>query len=214
MEMLVINGSPRKDRNTAALLKYAMDGAAAAGAVSNLIHLYELDFKGCCSCFACKKKGRKFSGCCVMNDSLRDVLEKIQVCDVLLLGSPIYLGNITGLMKSFLERLIFANLSYDSKDRSQFTGCIQTGFIYTMGIPHDFINDSGYQYIFDTNKRYLELLNGKSEYLISADNYQFDDYSKYDASNFDVVHKSLIRETQFPLDCQKAYEMGERLCSL
>ncbi|MFQ7608893.1 NAD(P)H-dependent oxidoreductase [uncultured Blautia sp.] len=61
MEMLVINGSPRKDRNTAALLKYAMDGAAAAGAVSNLIHLYELDFKGCCSCFSTFLFGRKLT---------------------------------------------------------------------------------------------------------------------------------------------------------
>lgn len=213
MYVIAINGSPRNSWNTATLLKKALEGAASAGARTELVHLYGLDFKGCHSCFACKRKGRDVSGGCTVKDGLSEVLRKVQTCDVLLLGSPIYLGGITGIMKAFLERLVFANLSYDTKSRSQFNGCIQTGFIYTMGIPHDLIKTSGYQYIFDTNQSYLELLNGKSEYLISADNYQFDDYAKYAASNFDPAHKTLVREKQFPADCRNAFEMGKRLIS-
>ncbi len=105
----------------------------------------------------------------------------------------------------------FANLSYDSAERTNFTGAIQTGFIYTMGLPHEMLESFGYQYIFENNKNYLQLLNGHSEYIISADCYQFDDYSKYAASNFDEEHKSEVRKEQFPIDCQNAFEMGKKL---
>lgn len=149
MKTIAVNGSPRKNWNTSVLLKHALEGATDAGSETELIHLCELAYSGCCSCFACKKKERIITGCAV-KDRLTDVLEKIWSCDVLLLGSPIYLGNITGMMKSFLERLIFA-------------------YLY---------------------------------------------YSKYAASNFDVAHKSMIREIQFPVDCQKAYELGKRLASI
>lgn len=213
MKTIAVNGSPRKNWNTSVLLKHALEGAIDAGSETELIHLCELAYSGCCSCFACKKKERIITGCAV-KDRLTDVLEKIWSCDVLLLGSPIYLGNITGMMKSFLERLIFAYLSYDTANRTSFSGRIQSGFIYTMGLPRDKVAAMGYPYIFETNKSYLELLHGNSEYLISADNYQFDDYSKYAASNFDVAHKSMIREIQFPVDCQKAYELGKRLASI
>ncbi|WP_041275934.1 hypothetical protein [Desulfosporosinus acidiphilus] len=57
----------------------------------------------------------------------------------------------------------------------------------------------------------LQLLNGTSELITAADTYQFDDYFKYEASMFDVKHKAEVKEKQFPMDCQKALEMGGRL---
>ena len=213
MKAIAVNGSPRKDWNTGTLLKKALEGAGSAGAETELFNLYDLSFKGCSSCFSCKRKNGNFVGRCAMKDDLTGVLEKIMACDVLLLGSPIYLGNITGEMKSFLERLIFMNLSYDSPSRINFKGRISSGFIYTMGLPPERVALSGYQYIFDSAKNYLQLLNGSSEYVLSTDNYQFDDYSKYAASNFDEKHKAAVRAEQFPLDLQRAFEMGARLCS-
>ena len=62
MKILAINGSPRKNSNTATLLKKALEGAAAQGAETELIHLYDLNFKGCISCFACKLKDGKSYG--------------------------------------------------------------------------------------------------------------------------------------------------------
>ena len=209
MKAIAINGSPRKKWNTVTLLKKSLESAAAVGVETELIHLYNLTFKGCCSCFDCKKSN--FAGTCVMKDDLTAVLKRIMESDLLLLGSPIYLGNITGEMKSFMERLVFAILSYDLVTRTKFIGRIQTGFIYTMGLPHDMVESFGYQYIFETNKRYLQLLNGRSEYIISADNYQFDDYSNYTASNFDERHKAFVRKEQFPKEFHKAFEMGKRL---
>ena len=97
-----INGSPRKTWNTAALLEHALRGAKSAGAKTELVHLYDLDYKGCISCFACKLKDGKSYGKCAVNDDITPVLEKIAGADAFILGSPVYLGTATGEMRSFL----------------------------------------------------------------------------------------------------------------
>lgn len=212
MKIIAINGSPRVNGNTVTLLNQAIKGASSGEDEIELINLYKLKFKGCSSCFSCKRKN-SVNRFCALKDDLTEVLEKVMKSDILLLGSPIYLGNVTGEMKDFLERLIFMNLSYDLGDPSYFNSKISTGFIYTMGIPIDMIEESGYKYIFESNKKYLQILNGSSEYIISADNSQFDDYSKYNASRFNEEHKVRIKKEQFPIDCNNAFEMGSRLSS-
>lgn len=212
MRVIVVNGSPRKYWNTATLLQKALEGAKSAGAETELINLYDLNFKGCTSCFACKRKKSKNAGHCAMQDDLTTVLEKVQKSDVLLLGSPIYFGNVTAAIRALLERLLFSNLSYDEGHRSVFQGKLSTGFIYTMNVPEEFVKRVNYEEnVFNHNKNLLQLLNGSSEFITAADTYQFDDYSKYEASMFDLKHKAEVKEKQFPIDCQKAYEMGERL---
>jgi multimeric flavodoxin WrbA len=59
MKIMAFNGSPRKEWNTAALLKKALEGASSQGAETELVHLYDSNYKGCISCFACKEKGGK-----------------------------------------------------------------------------------------------------------------------------------------------------------
>jgi len=54
MKVIAINGSPRKKWNTATLLEKTLDGAASRGADTELVHLYDLSYKGCISCFTCK----------------------------------------------------------------------------------------------------------------------------------------------------------------
>ena len=49
MKVIAINGSPRRNWNTATLLEKTLEGAASEGAETELIHLYDLDFKGCIS---------------------------------------------------------------------------------------------------------------------------------------------------------------------
>lgn len=214
MKVIAINGSPRKKWNTSTLLQKALDGAKSIGAQTELIHLYDLNFKGCTSCFACKRKNAKLVGHCAMKDDLTNVLGKILECDALLLGSPIYFGNITGEMRSFLERLLFSNLSYNEGNRSVFKGKISSGFIYTMNIPEEFLKQSGYEAVFRSYANSLQILKGTSEFLLSTDTYQFEDYSRYEASKFDEKHKSQVKAEQFPLDCQKAFDMGIRLASI
>ena len=211
MKAIAVNGSPRKKWNTATLLQMALDGAKSVGADTEFIHLYDLNYKGCTSCFACKTKGSKHTGRCAMNDELTSVLDKISECNALILGSPIYLGNITGEMQSFLERLVFPKISYSVGYGSVFKGKVSSGFIYTMNVTETYVEIMNYEAIFQRGQGYLKKLNGTTEYLLSLDTYQFKDYSKYEASIFDEKHKAQVKAKQFPLDCQKAFDLGARL---
>lgn len=90
-KVIAINGSPRKTGNTATLLQKALEGASSNwGVQTEIIHLYDLSYKGCTSCFSCKRKNNKHRGTCAMNDELTPVLDKVVNCDILVLGSPIY----------------------------------------------------------------------------------------------------------------------------
>jgi len=73
MKIIAINGSPRKNCNTAKLLKKVLEGAKSKGADTELINLYDLNYKGCNSCFLCKIKGSKSYGICAVNDDLKEL---------------------------------------------------------------------------------------------------------------------------------------------
>ncbi|MBR3458783.1 MAG: flavodoxin family protein [Selenomonadaceae bacterium] len=118
-KLFAINGSPRRNENTAQLLKAAMQGAEEAGAKTELVHLYSLNFKGCISCFACKLKNREH-GICAMKDDLSPILEQIKQTDAIVFGSPIYFMNITAGMVAFLERFLFSNYLYTIENSGVF----------------------------------------------------------------------------------------------
>ena len=116
MKVIGINGSPRKKWNTATLLTKALEGAVSQGADTELFHLYDLDFKGCISCFACKIVDGPHYGRCALKDDLSPILKKIEnEADVIILGAPVYFGAMTGEMRSFMERLLFAPIVYSRK---------------------------------------------------------------------------------------------------
>ena len=210
MKVIAVNGSPRKNKNTATLLNKALEGAASKGAETELIHLYELNYKGCVSCFACKIKNGINHGRCGFNDDLTSVLQKAEKADAIILGSPIYLQGITGVMKSFLERLIFPYLKYDKNHSSIFGRKISTGFIYTMNITNEQMKKFKYRENLRFMEEDMERIFGICESLTVNDTYQFDDYSKYNATLFDENKKAKVRKEQFPRDCKAAFDMGVR----
>lgn len=210
MKVTAINGSPRRTWNTATLLEKALEGASSEGAETEMIHLYDLDFKGCISCFACKLRDGKSYGKCAMQDDLTPVLEKLEDADALILGSPIYLGNSTGEMRSFMERYIFPYLVYSDEPLTLYPRNIPVGFIYTMGAKEEFFDMFGLRTTIGLNENLAKRIFGYSESLCSTDTYQFDDYSKYVADRFDPEEKAKRRKEVFPQDCEKAFEMGSR----
>ena len=82
MKAIAINGSPRKGWTTDLLLQKALEGAAAAGAETELIQLSDLTFSGCRSCFACKRAGAE-TGRCMWKDDLQPVLDKMLSADAM-----------------------------------------------------------------------------------------------------------------------------------
>jgi len=211
MKAIAINGSPRINWNTAKLLQSALDGVASVGGQTELVHLYELNFKGCVSCFSCKLKEGKSYGRCVVRDDLTPWLRKIEEADVIIMGSPIYLGAATGEMRKFLERLMFPYLAYTDPPQSLFPRKIQAGFIYTMNLPEAQAEAYGYHAHLAIMEKVAGIVFGHAETMMCYDTCQFEDYSRYHCPRFDPEHKAQQRSEVFPEECHKACEMGIRL---
>ena len=211
MKVIAFNGSPRKKWNTATLLGKALEGASSKGAETELIHLYDLNYKGCISCFSCKMKNGKSYGRCAIKDDLTPIFEKVLNADALIFGSPIYLWAQTGQMRSFLERLVYQFLPYTETRESLFPRKINTGFIYTLGATEEWAKEEGFEYHVKATEKILKWIFGNSESLCSYDTYQFEDYSKVVATRFDPEKKAKRRKEIFPIDCEKAFKMGVRL---
>ena len=209
MKVIALNGSPRKNWNTYILLDEALKGAKSKGAEVELINLYDITYKGCISCFACKLKGNIVNQC-VIKDSLYPVLQKIRESKGLILGSPIYFNCVSGEMRSLMERLFFPYISYDKKP-SSFGRKINTAFIYTMNVPESFLGSTGYTKMFNDIAELMERIFGHSEMLIVTETFQFDDYHKYASSMFDPKQRAIRKATVFKEDCKKAFKLGMRM---
>ena len=209
-----VNGSPRKNWNTAKMLESAMKGATEAGADVEMVNLYDIDFKGCKSCFACQLKEAKTDGVCAIRDDLRPVLERVREANVIVIGSPVYLSYPTGETRSFLERLVFPNFTYDIDEQGNRRRPInekQTAMIFTMNIPEEAMEEWRYPVLLGTCAKQLSENFGHSETLYACNTYQFNDYSRYAFTYFSEEDKRRYRDEHFATDLQNAYELGQRL---
>jgi multimeric flavodoxin WrbA len=212
MQVLFFNGSPRNTGTTAALLKRALEGAVSQGAKTELIQLNQLKMQGCQACFSCKIRGGKSFGKCSLKDDMTPLYNKIEKADAIFLGSPIYFGTITSAAKMFIERL-FPYLSY--KDRiSLFPRKISVGLIFTMGVEEP-IMEKEYLPNIQFYQKILSDLLGPAETIISTDTLHVKDYSKIVANWMEAQAERKLehQRTVFPLECQKAFEMGARFAS-
>ena len=208
MKTIFLNGSPRKNWNTALMLKEAQKGAESVGAETEYIDLFDLTYTGCRSCMACKRKGAERCHC-FWKDDLSPVIDRIYDADALIIGSPIYLGDITSQVHGLIERLHFCALSYDNYS-NYFTGKVDVGIILTMNAPKMFYNRA-YRKKAKEVAQSFKALNGSVEVYACCDTLQVTDYSKYNMASFNEEHKKEIRAKHFPQDLEKAFQMGRRL---
>lgn len=212
VRVLIINGSPRNNGNTAKLLKSAMEGARETGAEVEMVNLYDrnLNYKGCMSCFACKVKGGN-KGVCSFKDDLQPILQKAVETDVLICGSPNYCGYPSAMLRAFMERMEFPTVNYSDYSKPTVLKKIHSATIYTMNCPNEEVyRKMNYDQLMDNSAEQLGVF-GPTEILKSYDTYQFNNYDRYDAATFSEAHKAEVRDTQFPKDLEQAYELGKRL---
>jgi len=208
MTVIAFNGSPRKNGTTVVLLNKALEGATSQGAETELIHLNQLNMKGCQACFSCKKRGGKSYGKCVQRDDMTVLYQKIEQCDAFFLGSPLYFGTVTASAKMFIERL-YPYLSYKYIS-SIFPKKINVGLIVTAAADDQQMKLFNQQ--ITVNHLTFSILFGSAETLVSTDTFHVKDYSKIVA---DALEETVDRKLQhqrevFPHDCQKAFDMGAR----
>ena len=211
MKCIVINASPRKSWNTAEIMQSAQKGAESVGAETEYINLYDIDFKGCRSCLVCKLKGKEKCKC-YWRDNLSPLIEKILKADTLLIGSPIYFGQVTSEFRALIERLIFCLLSYDD-GTSYFTGKVNVGIFYTMNAPLEFFKNSMEESL-KANEYLFKFLNGEVISYPVCDTLQVSKYSKYNMAGFSEEAKQKQYIMQFPNDLQNAFEIGAELSGM
>jgi len=208
MNIIAVNGSARKGWNTHTLLQKTLEGAASKGAHTEMVNLYDLTFRGCLGCLGCKLKSGEVRHC-IVKDDLKPVFDRIDECDALVLGSPIYIGEVTGEMRAFYERLTFQYISYNKERIMYFKRKIKTAFIFTTNCPENMYENVGYTVKFKEYEDMLARMFGESKTLAASETWQIDDYDKYHMTAFDVPERRRRREEVFPQDCEKAFELGQ-----
>ncbi len=215
MKILAVNGSPRKRRNTASLLSAVLEGASEKGAETELVHLQDLSFKGCASCFACKRLGARTYGRCAQKDDLLRVLDKASEADVLVLGTPLYYSLESALLRAFEERLWFQYTRYSTTDVTLAPPKKACAYVCTMNVAEkDLPSYPLKMQAINFNKRVNErVFSCPCHVFLSFDTKQFDDYSKYDNEMFDPAHKEERFRTVFPKELERARALGRELAS-
>lgn len=101
-KIVVLNGSPRKNGNTAELIKAFAEGAASAGNEVTVFHLDSMNIHGCKGCFG----GNSSRECpCVQKDDMTKIYPAVRESDVVVLATPLYYWNMSGQLRTAMDRL-------------------------------------------------------------------------------------------------------------
>ena len=103
MKVLMINGSPRADGNTATALKEMEKVFLEEGVEVEIVHVGNKDIRGCIACGQCRQLGK-----CVFDDAVNEVAPKLAECDGLVLGSPVYYASANATLMAFVTRLFYS----------------------------------------------------------------------------------------------------------
>ena len=108
---------------------------------------------------------------------------------------------------------MYPYLTSTNPPQSLFPKKINTAFIYTMNRNEEQMKEMGWDRHLGLNERVLRMLFGASESLFSFDTMHVEDYSKIVADAVDTAKKAQTRKEVFPLDCEKAFEMGAKFAT-
>lgn len=103
MKVLLVNGSPRKDGNTAAALKEMEDVFHVEGIETERVELGHSAVRGCIACMSCVKTGK-----CCFDDAVNESARLFEEADGLVVGSPVYYGSANATLVAYLDRLFFS----------------------------------------------------------------------------------------------------------
>lgn len=210
MKVYAVNGSPRTTWNTAQLCQAFLEGIKAyrPDIEVEMIHLSKINFRGCMSCYACKRDDDKLYGTCQYKDGVTELLKEISKADGILMASPIYFGEVSSLMRAFMERLFYPWNTYEENWKHISPKRLKCAVIYNMTVKEEQCKKSNYAAILDYYEKCIARFFQKPEHLYVYDTCQFKDYSKYRVSGYNVEEKIRNHKELFPQDLKKAYNMG------
>ena len=206
MKIMLINGSPRKNCNTAQLLKAFAEGvrSAAPDVEIKTIHLYDYLYTGCKSCFACQMTANREHLGCRVKDSIHDLLEETRQADGVAFGSPVYFLDQSAQLKAFLERLLYPGKA---------DHVIQSAFLYAMNAGPQHIKLFHIDTILGAAESYIEgCFQSKPKIVYAYDTFQYNDRPNLTEEFRSMVDRKRERKKeQFPLDLEAAKQTGMQM---
>ena len=163
MNILILNGSPRPNGNTAAMVKAYAEGAVEAGHTVHVVDVCKKKISGCLACEYCHTKG---NGKCVQQDDMQEVYPLLEDAEMLVLASPIYYHNFSGQLQCAINRIYAlakpkklrkAALIMSSGSNLVYSGALfeyQNSFLQYLNLP-----DCGMFAAYGENNKSEELLN-------------------------------------------------------
>jgi multimeric flavodoxin WrbA len=116
MKITSFNGSPKADRsNTHLMVEALLAGARAAGAEVENVFLARKTIRPCTACLACWSKT---PGVCAQRDDMEELLSKVIASDVVVFATPLFVDNVSGIMKNFMDRLVPITRPHWEKDEN------------------------------------------------------------------------------------------------
>jgi multimeric flavodoxin WrbA len=182
LKVLGLVGSPREGGNTEIMVKEVLEGSSENGAETKIYNLNKLNIKPCQACMHCKTN----DGECKTDDDMQILYKELAESDAFVLGSPIYMWQMTAQAKLFTDRL-YALMGFPEK-----LGETSSALVFSQGNP----DGNSFEGYIDSTKQVFDLLGYPVKgMLVSAG----------DQTLGDVKNKDEILE--------KAREIGKNLVS-
>ena len=139
MKILGLEGSSRENGNTEKLVKAILESAKENGAEATFYKLTKMNISLCLGCFNCRE-----TGACVTNDDMQLLHEEIQASDVIIIGSPVYMWQVSGQTKLFMDRLVpFIKPDFTTRLK----GKKSLFMVFTQGNPDENIFKPYFEYL-------------------------------------------------------------------
>jgi len=149
MKIVGFIGSPRKEGNTAWAVNRIIEGAQEQGAKTEVFHAGSLDINPCKGCLSCVERDK-----CFINDDMQAIYHALAQAEALVLGSPVYMGQMSAQAKIFTDRL-FAQITprFSPRFKEENAGK-KLVLVFTQGNP----DPNMFKEYFDYTKRMLQML--------------------------------------------------------
>jgi multimeric flavodoxin WrbA len=152
MKVIGINGSARKDGNTAILINKVFEELNNEGIETKLIQLAGTGLHGCLACYKCLEMKNKT---CIIKDELNGYIKELEEADGIILGSPVYFADVSSEMKAFIDRVGFVVRANDAM------------FKRKVGTAVTAVRRAGSLHAFDSMNHFFQI----SQMYIASSNY-------------------------------------------
>ena len=211
MYFVCVNGSPRKKMNSDIMITAIGERLGEMGAEVRRIDLHDLDYKGCASCFACKRIGKSSYGKCVTKDDLKGVLEEIRKADGLFIAAPIFFNDVNGEVRSFLERLMFQYTIYSNPVKTIIERPIKVGMVYSMNYSKEAYEGSVLkEHLAGQEARMARALGSVRSHFSFSTN-QLNNYDGIEYTYFDPAERTRQYREKLPREIEEVRKFAEGL---